>query len=187
MLYPQQNAARLTISLDGIWDFLLPPVSTLPPPCRGQSGRRCPPASTTRTPTGPGGITTAGGNQTPSERQTGLSEGLRQARGQPPPWPGAEPGGQRHRPASDALVRGQCPADQPLSLRRGVLRPVRPGGHPGDRRDPGGGDQRGRPGPLQDLSPGRPSPAGAGRHDCPGQEPSLRRRWNAIPTFDDQK
>ena len=23
MLYPQQNAARMTISLDGIWDFAL--------------------------------------------------------------------------------------------------------------------------------------------------------------------
>ena len=33
MLYPQQNAARLTISLDGIWDFALDqgdPAAPLP-------------------------------------------------------------------------------------------------------------------------------------------------------------
>ena len=38
MLYPQQNASRLTLSLDGIWDFCLgeaaDPAAPLPNPDR---------------------------------------------------------------------------------------------------------------------------------------------------------
>ena len=43
MLYPQQNAARLTISLDGIWDFALGsggPCCPQSQPCRPPAGGR---------------------------------------------------------------------------------------------------------------------------------------------------